>query len=182
MEIINSVINLDKMLRNEDVHEYLDRVLSKYTFLSYISVCDEKIPNKFSKHHGNMIQCAGKYDLEKFDTHLTTKPEWDSENEDYPHIYQSGFYKNDNCVLFHLNVATCEDNGIDMIGLIDSDKNYVFVGCSGSHPFIITNAFSYCNSDGSGPDMYKELENSTHIKTLNVMAKYYDSFCDNRYH
>lgn len=68
---------------------------------------------------------------------------------------------------------------IDIIGLIDETNNkYFILGCNSAHPYLITNNFSYYNSDGSGPDVTTtdEIELASNIKY------YFKKFMQNKYH
>ena len=78
----------------------------------------------------------------------------------------------------YLNV--CEFEYIVAENLVNG--RFVIVGCTNSHPNVVTNEFSYCNSDGSGPNILKNYQEITLESLLQRVDKYYRAFCDNRYH
>lgn len=70
----------------------------------------------------------------------------------------------------------------NMIVLIDAhNEKFIMIGTDYGHPFIETDKFSYCNSDGSGPNLELNKKISSH-KILKQLKKYYIEFCKNKYH
>lgn len=73
---------------------------------------------------------------------------------------------------------------VDILGLVDIDiDKYVFLGCSGSHPFLATNDFEFGNSDGSGPDIQRHFTKEHNDDTvLKYIARYFREFTQDNYH
>ncbi len=93
------------------------------------------------------------------------------------------FYKSPtNDYLFYMDADG--DSSLQIFGLVNhSDAEYIFLGCDGSHPFIMTKYFLYGNSDGSGPDFEDELADNYSAKNIfKLMKKYHREFCNNDYH
>ena len=101
-----------------------------------------------------------------------------------PCIKKSYFYEYRDTYLFFIVMDTEFDNCLEMFGAInDEPEKYTFLGNIGSHPFIVSNYFRYDNSDGSGPNIIGDLRKDYSANNiLQVMKRYYDSFCGNSYH
>lgn len=89
--------------------------------------------------------------------------------------------EDNNMILFFISLNCSRWSGIYFYGLIKKDtKEYVFVGIENCHPFIMSNNFDYCDSDGSGPNIECESDDSEEL--LKQMQHYYEQFLGNRYH
>ena len=72
-------------------------------------------------------------------------------------LHTNQFVVNTLCFFVLIKSKENEDE-IEILGLINTDtQKYVFLGCSGSHPFIATYDFTFGNSDGSGPIIKHDL-------------------------
>lgn len=161
---------------------YLENVECGYVFKNkndnYYQVCDQKITSKYKKPYNEMIFDAldteyAQHDHNYLQKHLNdTQIKWE--------IYDEKYYESDNYLLCYFEIGNDEEStGVALICLISlKEKKFMVVGTTG-HPFVTTSTFQYNNSDGSGPDFKF---GTTPKDLLDALEKYYDSFCNNKYH
>ena len=71
-------------------------------------------------------------------------------------VLEAKFYrsKTKDFYLIFLSVERDGPEDAQILGLIHKpSETFLFLGCSGQHPFISTREFRFSNSDGSGPDI-----------------------------
>lgn len=98
--------------------------------------------------------------------------------------YRSLTYQSSQNILIAL-VCGYNDCPGDAEALIYISEDYfVIVGNVGSHPFVETPFVRYCNSDGSGPDIFKKtsLDDPNPKQFAKNLVKYYKDFLQNKWH
>jgi hypothetical protein len=60
-------------------------------------------------------------------------------------------------------------------------EEFIIVAVVGAHPLVETSYMSYCNSDGSGPDLFDWKEDNPKILAQQLVT-YYNAFISDEYH
>lgn len=82
-----------------------------------------------------------------------------------------------------LTAIDCEYE--DMYGqflILITDSEYVVVGVYEGHPFIETKHVIYGNSDGSGPDLFDDIDKIDAKLLASNLIRYYNEFLNDEYH
>ena len=162
-DILNQVISIAQLIENNDDGDCFNETLVHRPKQCY---CDDEI-------HGITLQFRRLDTLCKSDDESTVI-------ESYKNSFKTFIcHKIDrtNTYVFYFVIGD-----IDVIGIIE-DKNFTFVGTSGSHPFISTNNFIYDNSDGSGPWIQEYLNGDySYTNLYTACTKYYDEFIHDQHH
>ena len=94
-------------------------------------------------------------------------------------------YKSGDTILMSINAKYTDlPDDAQMIVLITKDY-FIITGVVGSHPFVETPYISYCNSDGSGPNILERRNDnvSEHSKYIaNNFLYYYHRFINDDFH
>jgi len=164
-------------------------------------VDDEILEMKMNKRNAieNMFNDAKQKSFDDYDEEIIF-------TDNKINVTKKLMYKSDDnkYILFFISYS-CQNHYVntDMLGLINIDKKeYVFVGTSCSHPFVVSNSFEFGNSDGSGPYIFgkydkesaqkcydsdaeeneKEDYENNHIRVMKYLVKYFTAFMDDEYH
>jgi hypothetical protein len=108
----------------------------------------------------------------------------DSESSQINLIKNLFFKSNDgSTILFYIDFKI-NDKDLQMFGLINFNESiYIFCGTSCAHPFVVTNDFSYDNSDSKCPNISIKLASVNSTKKLFPrFIKYFKKFCNDSYH
>ena len=142
---------------------------------------------KYAKKNDNikqinqMILDARNYQCEVYNTEIKIDHNLNAKIQKYiAHKSVCGKY-----IVFYVLIKSKENNNeIEILGLVNADtQKYVFLGCSGSHPFIATCDFTFGNSDGSGPTIKHDLlRDQSSDRILNLIDKYFNEFVSDDYH
>jgi hypothetical protein len=108
------------------------------------------------------------------------------ENESNNEFDEETYYK---CISYESNTGykltaiSCLDGGLLILETPKDfcPKDFCIVACDG-HPYVETSYISYCNSDGSGPDMFNDEQMKDPDFLLARMKVRYREFLANRYH
>jgi hypothetical protein len=113
---------------------------------------------------------------------------YDSDNqksESNTNLIKNLFFESDDgsTIIFYIDFEISNKN-LQMFGIVNfEDKIYAFCGTSAAHPFVITNNFSYDNSDSECPNISNKLASvKTTDKIFPHFIKYFKKFCNDSYH
>lgn len=148
----------------------------------------------------DITQVNGQFDccddeVRKFEDPIDTlgtikKLEWvlvEKKNEDGGSLgFNSVTYKSsdasDILMAIECHYDDCPDDAQMLVYI--TEEFFVIVGINGSHPFVETPYVRYCNSDGSGPDIFEgtSLEDPDPQRFASNLVKYYHGFIRDKYH
>lgn len=140
--------------------------------------CDEKVDKKSCKTYNKFLSMVSGQKFKKINRQYLQKC-IDKDSEYDVKSLRETYYKSDEGMfLYKFELEMCFD--CICLGVWNPETNqYVAIGARCGHPFIITDDFSYNNSDGSGPDItFKGSANST----IATIIKYFNQFSTNSYH
>jgi hypothetical protein len=136
---------------------------------------DKKIPKKFREKYLNILDMLlnDYVDYEEFEYKDVDGKFY--KNDEHHVIFGYIKYKNDSDEIEHVYVLAHNEK---------DNKSFMMIGNFGAHPCILTDTFTYGNSDGSGPAKFN-VENDDKVTCDLIIHKlwtYFTQFCDNSYH
>lgn len=139
---------------DENVKDFMDKKVNKKYRIPYLDMINNIKSEKFIKYDFNLMT-------------------------DGLINHSSIFYEtiDKKYLLFNFILKNKDGYHLQCSGVVNKDI-YLIVGCIRQHPFIVTDTFTYDNSDGSGPDFEANNENDI----LNNLEKYFKEFCDDIHH
>lgn len=175
------LLNIELSCISEETSEFLIPIKKgKKSIEHYVDNDIEKVSYKITDAYKKMIINAieDSYSSLKDNYIQPAVEELDNDTE----IMTTAFYKSANYSLCYFVVENEYD--LNFLGLTDRKTgNYIFIGTAAEHPYIITNKFTYGNSDGSGPQINDLIgDKFTPQRLLAVMLLYFSEFTNNMHH
>lgn len=167
-----------RSLGNNDLDFDGDPIVYPNTGKSFV---DKKIPTKLRKNNQKILNFITQYRDEFVEDKKYLKYIKDqiNKNNNVDTIKKLCVYTHSDMKIIYTYIKNKYSKNEFFIA--SDNTNYLITGVIEGHPFIITNDFTYGNSDGSGPSYMVEKK----YDVSNIIAqlkKYYNEFCSNIYH
>ena len=126
----------------------------------YENICNEIRMDNKKEYSSAPLLCSF---LDEYDSNpsedMASETSSDDENPIQPVLTKNVFFKSTDksTILFYIDFQI-NDNDTQMFGLVNLEEaTHIYCGAMGSHPFVITNDFTYDYSHGSVSDISDKL-------------------------